>query len=170
MSNGIKPDINKKELCARQTAGALAYIEYVADEILNSVGGTLNAESMGRLNGSQITLIAYLMMRGELMEGGFIQLIHNGYGPFIFENPFAKAMRLWGLKELCNMIYDVRKLYDKDKAQLVSDCTDEEFMALYEQYERYDEYDDEFVDNELGYTETIATYVGDHIDEFANLI
>ena len=68
-------------------------LDHICEELLNSVGGELNAEAMSRLNADQITLLAYHILREEVMEGGFIQLIHNGYGPFIFHNPFAKADR-----------------------------------------------------------------------------
>ena len=71
-------------------------LETTCDRLLQSVGGTLDAEAMGKLSSDAITLIAYRMMRDEVMDGGFIQLIHNGLGPFIFLNPFAKAIRQWG--------------------------------------------------------------------------
>ena len=47
------------------------------------------------------------------MDGGFIQLIHNGYGPFIFDNPFAKAMRIMGAHDFSKLVYKGKKLYDK---------------------------------------------------------
>ncbi len=165
-----RPEISKKEYESMQNAGAAYLCEHIADTILNSVGGKLDAETMTRLNSSQITLIAYIILREELLEGGFIQLIHNGYGAFIFENPFAKAMRLWGTKELCNKIYDARKLYEKYKTQITKDCSEDEFMALYEQFEEFDEYDDDFIEAELAYTEVIASYVNNHIDDFVRII
>ena len=104
------------------------------------------------------------------MEGGFIQLIHNGYGPFIFLNPFAKAMRLWGARDFCNLIYEGRKLYEKYGEQLTCDCTDDEFMALYEQYEEFDELDDEFIDMEEAVTDIVAHYIDDHIGDFVTVV
>ena len=92
------------------------------------VGGELTAESMAMLSADQITLLAYSILRDELLEGGFVQLIHNGYGPFIFLNPFAKVLRLWGLKDLGKWLYDAR--------------------ALYEQYPEWDDFDDYFVEAE----------------------
>ena len=62
-----------------------------------------------------MTLIAYMTLREEVMDGGFVQLIHNGYGDFIFLNPFAKAIKDWGLKDLSKMIYEAKKLYWKYK-------------------------------------------------------
>ena len=111
-----------------------------------------------------------MIFRSEVMDGGFIQLIHNGYGPFIFLNPFAKAMRLWGSKDFCNLIYKGRKLFEKYADELTGDCSDEEFMALFEKYPEFDELDDEFVEMEEEVTETVARYVDEHIDGFAEIV
>lgn len=109
----------------------------------------LTQESLSQLTSDQITLLAYAILREQLLEGGFIQLIQNGYGPFIFLNPFAKAMRLWGLKDFSKWLYDARELYEKTKAALETPTdTDEEFMALYEQYPEWDDFDDSFIDFE----------------------
>jgi len=113
------------------------------------VGGELTAESMAMLSADQITLLAYSILRDELLEGGFVQLIHNGYGPFIFLNPFAKVLRLWGLKDLGKWLYDARALYEQTRARLERPIeTDEDFMALYEQYPEWDDFDDYFVEAE----------------------
>ena len=165
--NKIKlPEISRKELEAAKNAGAGSLCELAAQKALESVGGKLDADSMPKLNSSQITVIAYTVLRRELLEGGFVQLIHNGYGPFIFENPFAKAMRLWGLKDLCNTLYDARRLYEKTAKAIVRDCSDEEFMALYEQFEKYDEYDDDFVEREAEYTAEVENYIESNIEDF----
>ena len=113
------------------------------------IGGELTEESMARLSADQITLLAYSTLRDELLEGGFVQLIQNGYGPFIFLNPFAKAMRLWGLKDFSVWLYDARALYEQTRAELEQPAeTDDDFMALYEQHPEWDDFDDYFVEAE----------------------
>ena len=49
------------------------------------------------------------------------------------------------------------------------DCSDEEFMALYEKFEKYDEYDDEYVERETEYTEAVGSYIEANIDEFLTI-
>ena len=143
-----------------------ALLEQLADQYVATMGGSLTESSMALLDGNRLTLLAYVIFRREMLEGGMIQLIHNGYGPFIFENPFAKAMRLWGLKDFSKLVYSGRELYEKYGKELTADCTDEEFMALYEQYEAFDEIDDEFVEAEPQWTAAVAAYVGDHRNLF----
>ena len=161
-------EVRIKEQDIRDAAahGVEAFVELVAQRTLDSIGGQLTAETMPLLVPDQITLLAYSMVRHELLEGGFIQLIHNGYGPFVFLNPFAKAMRLWGAREFSKLIYDGRALYEKYGEELTRDCTDDEFMALYEQYEQFDELDDQFIEMEEDVTSTVAHYIDDHIADF----
>ena len=68
---------------------------------------------MQQLTADQITLLAWSYLHQEVMEGGYIQLIYNGYGTFIFRNPFAVAMRNWGLRELYVHIRHAKKYYEK---------------------------------------------------------
>lgn len=108
-------------------------------------------------------------MRNEVMDGGFVQLIHNGFGGFIFENPFARIIKSWGLKELGRLIYNVKKLYHEHGASIQADCTDEEFMELFEKYPAFDDYDDTFVENEEEWTSGMAYYIDEHLQDFITI-
>ena len=50
-----------------------------------------SAEKMQLLTGDQHVLLSYKIMMEEIEDGGFLQLIQDGYGPYIFDNPFAKG-------------------------------------------------------------------------------
>ena len=166
----MKTNISEKDIIDAAQKGFETFVELFSQRTLSSIGGELTSEAMQGLSANQITLLAYQIVKREVMEGGFIQLIHNGYGPFIFLNPFAKAMRLWGAREFCNLIYDGRKLYERYGEELTRDCTDEEFMALYEQYEEFDDLDDAFIEMEPSVTETVARYIDEHVDNFAEVV
>lgn len=146
------------------------FIRVFTDRYLEVLGGELNADNMQMLNGEQITLLAYVMLHDEVMDGGFVQLIHNGYGPFIFDNPFAKAMRLMGAHEFSKLVYKGKKLYDRYKDELTKECSDEEFMAMFEAYPEFDDLDDKFVEMEEEVTETLARYVDEHLEQFAVIV
>lgn len=173
--------IPEQDIITAAKEGMDAFLDLFCQRLLDSIGGELNAETMPKLNGEQITLLAYHILREEVMDGGFIQLIHNGYGPFIFLNPFAKAMRLWGqdveaeagttiLHDFSRLIYKGRKLFEQHAEALTQPCTDEEFMALYEQYPAFDDIDDTFIETEEDITATIAHYVDNHLGLFAELV
>lgn len=147
-----------------------AFLMLFHDRIMEAIGGRLDAHTMPLLNGEQITLLAYVALRDEVMDGGFVQLIHNGYGPFIFLNPFAKAMRLWGAHDFSNLVYKGRKLYEKYADKLTAECSDGEFMALFEQYPEFDDLDDAFVEMEEEVTGTICHYVDEHLEDFVSVV
>lgn len=175
----MTPTIQEQDIKQAAAQGYEAFLRLITNAILTSVGGQLNADNMTELNGEQITLIAWRMMHDEVMQGGFIQLIHNGLGPFIFLNPFAKAMRLWGqdnndgdavLHDFSRLIYKGRKLFEQYADALTQPCSDDEFMALYEQYPEFDELDDTFIDTEEDITAAIAHYIDNHLPLFCNVV
>ncbi len=153
----------------RQAAseGMDAFVAAFVKAIKEAIGGELNAQTLGELNSDQITLLAWDVLHEEVMDGGFVQLIHNGYGPFIFKNPFAKAVKLWGMRELSKLIYDAHTLYVKHHKTLEKECSDEEFMALFEQHPDFDDLDDTFVEQEEQWTAQIAQYIDNNIEKFA---
>ena len=149
--------------------GMDAFVHVFVSAIQEAIGGELTAENMDELNSDQITLLAWDMMHEEVMDGGFVQLIHNGYGPFIFKNPLAKALKQWGMRDLSKLIYDAHTLWLKNREELEKDCTDEEFMALFERFPEFDDLDDQFVENEEEWVDTIAHYIDDHLEMFAKI-
>jgi len=170
------PTLHESRLIAAAKQGNDAFITLIRESLLDAIGGQLDANSLASLNGEQITLLAYLMLRDEVMEGGFIQLIHNGLGPFIFLNPFAKAIRQWGegqetntLHAFSKLVYQGRKLFEQYGDELTKPVTDDEFMALYEQFPDFDELDDYFVENEEAITAAIAHYTDEHLDAFITI-
>ncbi len=150
--------------------GMDAFLQVFIDRCLEVTGGVINAETMPLLNGYQHSLLGYHFFREEVMEGGFVQLIQNGYGPYIFDNPFAKAMRIFGAKDFSKLVYEAKKIYDANKADLEKDCTDDEFMAMYEQYEAFDDIEEKYMDMEEMVTAQIASYVDEHLEDFAQII
>jgi len=162
--------IKNSELVKAAEKGLDEFLDLFVNAIKEAIGGELNAETMAQLNSDQITLLGYDILRSELMDGGFIQLIHNGYGPFFFRNPFGKAVRQWGLDDLARMIRKANDLYRKTHEDIERDCDDEQFMALYEQFPKYDDFDDEFVENEERWSAMIAYYIDEHIDNFATVL
>ncbi len=161
--------VKEKDLMAAAKKGMDAFIDVFIDSINEVIGGQLTADNMSNLNSDQITLLAYKYLHDEVMDGGFVQLIHNGLGAFIFINPFAKMLRMWGLRDLSKLIFEASHLYKKYHEDIEKECTDEEFMAMFEQFSEFDDIDDNFVENEELWTENIARYIDVNIDKFAEI-
>lgn len=162
--------IPEKNIIDAANEGMDAFVDVFVDAIYENIGGELTAASMAELNAEQITLLAYRILREEVMDGGFVQLIHNGYGPFLFKNPFGKMMRMWGIDSLAQLMNKARKLYYKYADTIERDYSDEEFMALFEQLPDFDDLDDTFVENEEEWTGAVASYIDEHIEQFATIV
>lgn len=163
--------INDKDLAAAAGEGKDQFLGTIIHAFKQQVGEEeLNVQAMQQLSADQITLWGYMILRDELMDGGFVQLIYNGYGPFFFDNPFAKAMRLWGLHDFSKLLYKAKKVYDEHKADLTKERSDEDFMALFEQYPEFDDLDDEFVEEEENITSAVAYYVDKHMADFVEIV
>lgn len=161
--------VKDSDLRNAASAGMDEFLKVFTDAIMASVGGELTADTMAELNSDQITLLAYDILHNEVMDGGFVQLIYNGYGSFLFRNPFAKAIKVWGIDELASLVKKAGKLYFRYKNEIERECTDDEFMAMFEQYPEFDDLDDLFVENEETWTGMVACYVDEHIERFVTV-
>lgn len=166
----IVVEVKDSDLQAAAKAGMDEFVGVFVNAILEGIGGEITAQSMGELNADQITLLAYNILHEEVMDGGFVQLIHNGYGGFLFINPFAKALKGWGLKDLASLVNKGGRLYRKFRGEIECECSDEEFMALFEKYPAFDELDDIFVENEEQWTADVAHYIDENIEKFCQVV
>ncbi len=162
--------INDSELQKGASEGMDEFIEVFTSAYKQTINDEFTAENMAKLSGEQHSLLAYQIFRDEIMVGGFCQLIQNGYGAYIFDNPFAKVMRMWGLESFSKIIYKAKKIYDANRADLERERSDDDFMAMYEQYEAFDELEEEYFEMEEDVTEAIARYVDQHIELFGEII
>lgn len=139
---------------------AAARIKESAEGYLKRIGGELTVDNMGELTADEHAILAYHIIRDEAMEGGFIQLIQNGWGPYIFDNPFPYIYKQWGLKDLSKLLYAARKEYHIHREELERDCSDEDFMAKYELHEKLNDLGDLFLDE---IQEVSTPVVAEHI-------
>jgi len=162
--------INDKTLSEAAEKGMDEFLQVFIDAYIVAIDGELMPENMGKLNGSQHTLLAWHYFSTEMRDGGFVQLIQNGYGSYIFGNPFAKAMKQFGAVELGKLIYKAKEIYDANKAELERETTEEEFNAMYVDFEVFDDLEELYFDMEEQQTALIAAYVDEHIANFAEIV
>lgn len=162
--------VSDKKLQEAAAEGMDAFVGVFVDAINNAIGNEITTDTMSQLNSHQITLLAWNVLHEEVMDGGYIQLIHNGYGGFIFRNPFAAAVKEWGLVDLCRHIRKAGKFFNTYHTEIEADYSDDDFMALFERYPQFDDFDDDFVENEELWTGQIAHYIDEHIDQFAKVV
>jgi len=157
-------------LAAAAEKGMDEFLQVFTDAYQAEIGGVLSAETMPLLNGSQHTLLAWHYFSTEMRDGGFVQLIQNGYGGYIFANPFAKAIKQFGALDLSKLIYKAKEIYDPNKAELERETTEDEFNAMYVDFEVFDDLEEAYFEMEEQQTALIAAYVDEHITDFAEII
>lgn len=162
--------IKDSDLAQAAEQGMDEFLQVFIDAYLEAIDGKLSAENMSKLNGSQHSLLAWHFFSTEMREGGFVQLIQNGYGAYIFDNPFAKVMKQFGAVELGKLIYKAKDIYDPNKKELERETTEEEFNAMYVDFEVFDELEEMYFDMEEQQTSLIAAYVDEHIEYFAEIV
>ena len=162
--------IKDSDLAQAAEQGMDEFLQVFIDAYLEAIAGKLSAENMSKLNGSQHSLLAWHFFSTEMREGGFVQLIQNGYGAYIFDNPFAKVMKQFGAVELGKLIYKAKDIYDPNKKELERETTEEEFNAMYVDFEVFDEMEEMYFEMEEQQTALIAAYVDEHIEDFAEIV
>ncbi len=162
--------IKKTDLEKAGAESALAFLEVFLKKYNEVIEGELTAEGMAKLNADQNTLLAFNIFREEVRGGGFVQLIYNGYGPYIFDNPFAKALRLMGAKDLSKLIYKAKDIYDLRKEELTKEVEEEELCEIYSEFEEFDELDEEYISIEESSIYSLAEYVDGNIENFGEVI
>ncbi len=162
--------IKDSQLATAAKKGMDEFLQVFTDAYLEAIGGNLTAENMSLLNGSQHTLLAHRFFQDEMRDGGFVQLIQNGYGGYIFSNPFAKAIKQFGAVELSKLVYKAKEIYDPNKTELERETTEEEFNAMYVDFEVFDDLEEMYFEMEERQTSLIAAYVDEHIADFAEIV
>ncbi|HCB88863.1 MAG TPA: hypothetical protein DEP71_06225, partial [Porphyromonadaceae bacterium] len=92
--------IPEQKIIKAAEKGMDEFLKVFTDAYLEVLDGGITAENMHKLNGYQHTLLAFRFFTDEVREGGFVQLIQNGYGGYLFDNPAAKALKSMGAKGL----------------------------------------------------------------------
>lgn len=162
--------IQESQLSQAGEKGMDEFLQVFIDAYLENLGGGLKPENMNQLNSMQHTLLAWHFFSTEMREGGFVQLIQNGYGAYIFDNPFAKAIKQFGAVGLGKLIYKAKEIYDANRTELERDTTNEEFNALYVDFEVFDDLEEDYFDMEEQQTALIASYVDNNINDFAEIL
>lgn len=162
--------ITEQQIADTLKKSPVDYINLYTDAYLAEVDNQLNGDNMHKLNGYQHALLAYRYFREEVNYGGFVQLIQNGFGGYIFDNPTAKAFKLFGADTTAKLVYKAKEIFDANREELERETTDEEFNAMYVDFEVFEEIEESYYQIEKAQTAKIAQYVDQNKEQFAEII
>ena len=162
--------ITEKQIAEALLKDDIDYIMLYTDAYLAEVDNELNEVNMQKLNGYQHGLLAYRFFYEEVNYGGFVQLIQNGYGGYIFDNPTAKIFKLFGAEKTSKIIYKAKEIYDANRTELERETNDEEFNAMYVDFEAFETLEEQYFSVEKEQTSIIAKYVDENRSIFADIV
>ncbi|MCW3466169.1 DMP19 family protein [Chitinophaga nivalis] len=101
---------------------------------------------LDQLSDDQQVLLTYDALYGQVTNGGFLQLIHNGYGQFVFENSFIDDLQRWSLQETAALLRQAEAIYVAHKELLEEERELEAFSRLYKEFTHFEPLDSAFYD------------------------
>lgn len=119
------------------------------------------------LSPGQELLIRYDYVRMQVLQGGFIQLIQNGYINLLLSMP--EMLNQIGAAEMAQLLDDVLKVYSLNVDGLSKETNVEEFAKLYEEYTEFEELDSRFALYNAGTEKAIVAYALRFPDEFMEI-
>ncbi len=137
-----------------------AFDEYGFDKVIN------------KLNNNQMVLITFLHLDSQVTNGGFVQLIYNGYGESVFETDFIKIIKSWGIEGIVNILDEVKQLYLINKEKIVGTPNDswKEFSEKYTTFSEFEQYDEKYYKINDTDINKLRKYIEDNHKDFGNVL
>ena len=114
-------------------------------------------------------LLLFSTLKGQVENGGFIQLIQNGYGPAIFDSPLGPDLARWGASQTAELLDQARAIYQAHRAYLERPRALAEFLTLYKEFTQFELLENQFYDLAAGQTASVRAYAAQHLSQFARV-
>lgn len=119
------------------------------------------------LSAGQELLIRYDYVRMQVLQGGFIQLIQNGYVDLLLAMP--EMLTQIGATEMAQLLDDVLRVYTLNKDALSKETSVEEFAKLYNEFSEFEALDAQFAAIHPKTEKMLVAYALRFPDEFIEL-
>jgi hypothetical protein len=166
--------VNRNDLIKAKKYTWIYLSLFINDDMCNN-----HREIMPKLNSSQQTFLTFNLLNDSMsigsyfdygkwgIKGGFLQLIYDGHGEYVFEKPFSKIIGTWGAKKISRIVEKAKSKYIKHKDKVKKLKTLKELSDLYSEISDFKKLDLEYLVNCGKDTEIIKEYIDTHISDFA---
>lgn len=159
----------KLDLTSRQQDSAEQFVYSLADDYFAYLENH-GEDAMQQLTDEQNTLMAYVYLDSQVQEGGFLQLIADGYGEYVFMNPLADSLRRWRIKLTPKIIDKAKTLYQQHGAEIEALAESQTNLdVIRARFDVFEELDADYYDAVEDDMETAAAYIQANSDKFINL-
>lgn len=168
MNSKFLPKISLSELIALQEQNEIeAIFEQLVLPLHEELYKQQDFSFIETLSPGQELLIRYDYVRMQVLQGGFIQLIQNGYVNLLLSMP--QMLKQVGAEPMGQLLDDVLKVFSLNYEGLSKETSVEEFAKLYEEYTEFEELDARFAQENAATENAIVAYALRFPDEFIAL-
>jgi len=169
MEGKFKPQIRAAELKEKQQQGREhEYFELLVEPLHEELFKRKDFGFLDELTEGQQLLLSYDYIRMQVMQGGFIQLIQNGYIGLL--PPMPNWLFAINAGEMAAVIDDVLKVYVLNHELLEKETSVEEFAKLYDELKEFEIIDERFEGLNESTINKILAFATQHIGEFATVV
>lgn len=165
MRSQFLPALSLKELSELYEKGAVYEVfEQLVLPIHEELYKKQDFNFITTLSPGQELILRYDYIRVQVLQGGFIQLIQNGYINLLA--PLPEMFTQLGCNALAKVLDNVLKVYTLNHAILDKETSVEEFAKLYEEFTEFETLDEEFVSLNEQTVKALVEYALRFPDEF----
>lgn len=169
MESKYLPEITAEELkTARESDDKEVYFDLLAQPLHQELYNREDFNFLDDLSHGQQLLLSYDYVREQVMQGGFIQLIQNGYIHLLPQMP--GWLNEVGDVEMSQLLDDVLKVYVLNHELLDKKTTVEEFAMLYQELKEFEILDERFYNLNDNTRDLILNYASKHIEDFVKVV
>lgn len=165
MNSSFLPEVDLKELKKLQEKDDIVGIfQMLVMPLHEELYKRQDFAFLDELSPGQELMLRYDYVRMQVMQGGFIQFIQNGYISLLPAMP--ALLEQISAAEMAKIIDDVLKVYTLNYKELSKETTVEEFAKLYDEFREFEQLDADFERLNYSTEEKIVTYALKYLDEF----
>ncbi len=168
MTSKYLPEIKYEALkSVRENDDKMVFYDLLVQPLHEELYKRKDFNFLDELSEGQQLLLSYDYVRQQVMQGGFIQLLQNGYIGLLPQMP--GWLYQVGDGEMAKVIDDVLKVYVLNREMLDKKTTVEEFAKLYDELKEFEIIDERFQQQDQTTISRILDYANAHLDEFASV-
>ena len=123
-----------------------------------------NFDFVDDLSDGQQLLLTYDYLRTQVMQGGFIQFIQNGYVGLL--PSMIEQLYMINIEGMAKVLDDVLKVYVLNRDQLSRPTSVEEFAKLYDEFKEFEVLDQRYYALNVPTEKAMLDYAASHLDDF----
>ncbi len=125
-----------------------------------------------RVNDHQAILLIFNDLYGQVTNGGFIQLIYNGYGFSVFESEFINLLESIGITKIRNILERAKIFYEKyrEKFENINRENWDDFTELYKKCPEFEKLDEEFYKVMDAEVSILKNFVEKNLSDFVTIV